>query len=468
MSGTNSFNSNQDPLSQLYGTLLRKSSKTTSPLEEPFGTTKNLSSINSDINPLVTEPSKKIHTGNSQFALAVYKIFWNKDITYVNIGSISDDTDVKYDYKTTDNTLIFKGSAEADNSVEVFLKDLDSGKQFSLGATTANKSQEWTLDYRANLLPDGEYELRVETIDLKGNTDYAQLPESLYIDNNKDYDIKPDFTDASIQNNIPLQSRIKEAADYWKGIIKNDIPDVNGSHGYIDDLEIKFVVSNLDGLGGGLANTGGYDFRGGYSGINDYDPTTGKLLPNSSFLPSYAVITIDSADVNDILTTDYGLDTLKHEIAHAIGFNAGTFAQKGLIDEFTYNPYVIPIINQYETYRGFKGENAVKVYHELGGNPLHKSVPLDENSPGHWHEWLFPDQSEMDFIVWSPFDTDELMTTNPPIDKNDKVYLSKLTLAAFTDLGFTVDWNKADNIKVNSGTFGNPIVSIPYGNPSWV
>jgi Bacterial Ig-like domain len=459
MSEINIFNSNRDHLPQL----LLKSSKTSSPLEEPFGATNSSSITTSEPNSLAIKNNRSI-IRTSTYDSQLVDLLLRKPLkrTYLSFESISEDTDISNDFKTSDNTLVFEGASKVGNEVEGFLRNIASGGQFSIGTTTTDKSGRWTIDYSQNPLSDGKYEVFFKATDAKGNVGNASLSE-LEIDTN--YDIEFDFTDASIQNNIPLQSRIREAGKFWEDIIKNDILDENHTtHGFIDDLKIKFEVQYFDGLGGGLANTGGYERRAGFSGINDYDPITGKVLPNSSFLPSYAVITIDSADVNDILTTDYGLDTLKHEIAHAIGFNSGTFASKGLIDKFTYNPYAVPFINQYETYQGFKGENAVKVYHELGGNPLHRSVPLDADSPSHWNEWLFPDDSE--FVLsgfWSPFDTDELMTTNPPNDKNDKVYLSKLTLAAFMDLGFTVDWNKADNIQVDPGTFGNPIAIVPYG-----
>ena len=62
---------------------------------------------------------------------------------------------------------------------------------------------------------------------------------------------------------------------------------------------------------------------------------------------------------------------------------------------------------------------------------------------------------------------DELMTTaNPP---GQNAILSKLTLEAFKDLGFTVDDAKAGSIKIFRGDshpilgpFDNPLFAIPY------
>ena len=406
------------------------------PVSETSGTTTSSSNNSSNSNSLLPKTAAPIHTGNHPFSVVVKNIL-GSNITYVNIHSISEDTGVNYDFwtnydfKTTDNTLVFKGASEAGNTVEGFLKNIESGEQFSIGSTVADKSEKWSLDYSQYPIPDGQYKLSVKAIDSKGNIDTAQSPKLLVIDT--DYDIEPDVTDKSINSYLLLHSQINKAIKYWKDIIKNDIPDHNG----IDDLKIKFVVSDksFDGLGGQLANTGGYSLRPDFSGINDYDPITGKALPNSSYLPSYAVITIDSADINTF-NTYYGLITLQHEIAHAIGFNSFTFASKELIHEFSYG----------KQYYGFIGENSLITYHALGGNINHTSVPLENTNPGHWNELLFPDSWDEAYTGFMY--PDELMTSESRPLKNP--ILSKLTLAAFMDLGFQVDMTKGDSYKIDS------------------
>jgi hypothetical protein len=152
------------------------------------------------------------------------------------------------------------------------------------------------------------------------------------------------------------------------------------------------------------------------------------------------------------------LQTLQHEIAHAIGFNSETIARKNLVTTKT-----IP-----EGHYGFLGKKALEEYHKLGGKPEHKSVPLeDEPNPGapHWNEWLFPDSREEN-RYFGVIGVDELMTTANPPGKD--AILSKLTLAAFEDLGIDVDYTKAGNINVFSGSYipplSNPLFGIDYLN----
>ena len=65
---------------------------------------------------------------------------------------------------TSDNTLIFSGTAEANNTVEVFLDD-GSGA-VSLGTTTANGSGAWTFDHRGTVLADDTYTLTAQATDV--------------------------------------------------------------------------------------------------------------------------------------------------------------------------------------------------------------------------------------------------------------------------------------------------------------
>ena len=161
--------------------------------------------------------------------------------------------------------------------------------------------------------------------------------------------------------------------------------------------------------------------------------------------------------------SDYGLLTLQHEIAHAIGFNSATFDNKMILDGSGNQVKSVKEIKQGDKVigYGFTGGNANKVYQkELGGFPNHTSVPLENrNDSGHWNEWLFPDSSEDLFL----FGEDELMTTSTPPGEDDTI-LSKLTLGAFEDLGFIVDESKARNTEVFQGSIllDSPLDNINY------
>lgn len=379
----------------------------------------------------------------------------------INITSISEDIGIKGDFRTSDTTLIFNGTAEARSKVDVFINNS------RIGTTNADAQGKWSYDYTGFKFPDGKYwvALTAAETNLFGEVK-TTIPQKLEIDTR--YNIDLDFSDPSIANNQALQKQIKDAAKYWEEIIKYDIPDVTGPdakgvEGFIDDLKITFQVKDIDGKGKKLADTGGGDLRINLP-TNSVDPLTGQSLSSFNHLPFSAVITIDNADLNDITNTNYGLYTLKHEMAHAIGFNSDTFNKKGFI-----KPLGIDGVTGENAY-GFTGKNALNAYHSLGGKKTHTSVPLEDDeksTPGHWNEWLFPDKEGEVYYLYSIRGKDELMTTaNPP---GQNAILSKLTLGAFKDLGFTVDDAKAGSINIFTGDrhpvlgpFENPLFDIAY------
>lgn len=379
----------------------------------------------------------------------------------VIITSISEDTGVAGDFRTSDNTLFINGTAEPLSEVSVFL---DGNK---IGTTTTSTTGNWSFDHTGTKLVDGEYELTATATDSTGNSASTNQAQPLTIDTT--YDIELDFSDDSISGDKALQDRIKDAASFWENIIKNDIPDVYDSTvgdskkgGLIDDLRITFQVKKLDNVGGSLARAYAFKTRSPNTS-GGKDPLTGQLLSSFDHLPYHAVITIDEDDYNldpNIIDKDKFLQTLQHEIAHAIGFNSKTFAKKGFVKT----------INQggrtYYGLDGTKAPNALKTYKELGGKSSHESVPLEDkdNTPAHWHEWLFPDSSEISNfdktlvkVRGGNNDFDGLMTSATPPD--DKAVLSKLTLGAMEDLGFEVDYGQAGSIRIHPWQIGVPGVS---------
>lgn len=401
----------------------------------------------------------------------------------VEITSISEDTGVEGDFRTSDNKLIFNGTAQPLSEVEVFIESDMEGLEspVSIGNAIADGSGNWSLDYTGVELVDGEYGLTATATDIYGSdvgsTNKIQLLE---IDTN--FDIELDFSDSSIANNQTLQDRIIKAAGFWEEIILNDIPDVDNPAvgGFVDDLKITFKVDNIDGNEGTLAETDDYVLRLSNTSGN-IDPLTGQSISSFDYLPLTGVITIDEGDQG--LFDSYRFEqTMQHEIAHAIGFNPATLEDKDLIKDITGNSG--------ETYYGFTGNNALNAYHELGGELVkeHESVPLEDNdsNPGHWNEWLFPDgsgdegytiivdlpTSEFPFFEKTPVKVpgfsrkDELMTTANPPGKDALV--SKLTLGAFKDLGFTVDGDKSQDIDLYTSFDGfgliaeSPLLDIGY------
>jgi hypothetical protein len=219
-----------------------------------------------------------------------------------------------------------------------------------------------------------------------------------------DFDIVVNFSgDASY---LPL---FEAAAQRWEEIIVGNLPGVQTeSWGFVDDLLIDASVTSIDGPGGILAQAGA------------------DWIRSSSFLPIHGIMSFDSADVFAMEAKGILQDVIIHEMGHVLGFSGWFFDQLGLAQGFN-----------------FTGTNAATAYGQLINNTTATSVPLETQggagtARSHWPENLF--------------DT-ELMTgyaeNSPPMP------LSIITVGAFEDLGYEVDYSSADDF-----TFINPELVI--------
>lgn len=189
-------------------------------------------------------------------------------------------------------------------------------------------------------------------------------------------------------NNLTVakQKAVIRAADRWSQIIFGDLPNFTVSGlAEVDDLMVEVSAEFIDGVGGVLAQAGS------------------RVLRSGSNLPATADMIVDYYDRND----SQFYDVVLHEFGHALGFVGWVIRTHRL---FNYD----------ET--RFVGANAAAQYQALGYN--YSSVPT-EKGEGHWRESIFKN---------------ELMT--PYIDSNMK--LSKVTVGALEDLGYTVSYNQAD------------------------
>jgi subtilisin family serine protease len=205
--------------------------------------------------------------------------------------------------------------------------------------------------------------------------------------------------------NVPasIRSATIWAASRWSQVITGDLPDViDPSTGrVIDDLVIDVQVGLLgasatDGVGGTLANAGPDQFR-----------STGTRLPWK------ASAGIDPADATNPLLQKIVL----HEFGHAIGFGGYVFARNQLVDSSGL---------------GFIGANALREYRATFGLPAALSVPLEAGggtgtAGGHWAEDVFQSELMTGFVAGA---------TSLP--------LSRITVGALADLGYTVNYAKAD------------------------
>nr|MDJ0800485.1 Ig-like domain-containing protein [Calothrix sp. MO_167.B12] len=101
--------------------------------------------------------------GNSNTSNA-FNITVDTSIITPTITSISDDTNTTNDGITSDNTLTFLGTAEANSTVKVFIDGS------SVGTTTADGSGNWSFDHTQTTLNDGTYPITAKATDAAGNS----------------------------------------------------------------------------------------------------------------------------------------------------------------------------------------------------------------------------------------------------------------------------------------------------------
>lgn len=196
-----------------------------------------------------------------------------------------------------------------------------------------------------------------------------------------------------------VRSLAQQAVDRWTRVIIGDLPGVVAGGLFIDDLEMSVQMGLLGGAPNGnsgiLANASPVDFRPGPNGL----PYTGITGLN----PFYTTF-------NTLEERNFLLDTITHEIGHALGFAPGT--------DF-YDRYVVG--------NSFTGPNAVREYNTLFGVSA-ATVPLEPGSLSHWSEAIF---------------NDELMS---PIAEplGVREYISTVTIGALQDMGYSVSYAAAE------------------------
>jgi hypothetical protein len=192
----------------------------------------------------------------------------------------------------------------------------------------------------------------------------------------------------------------EQAAAKWESIIVGDLPNATYNGVVVDDLLINANSTAIDGVGGTLGQAG-----------YDRARTTGTRLPY------HGNMEFDSADLASMERDGSLLNVIVHEIGHVLGF--GTLWQaKGLLSGAgTSNPI-------------FTGPQATAAYNAIFGTSA-AGVPVENGGGGgtrdaHWRE--------------SSFNT-EIMTGYINAGMNP---LSRITVASFADLGYTVNMAAAN------------------------
>ncbi|NCY17659.1 MAG: hypothetical protein EBX39_13055, partial [Actinobacteria bacterium] len=194
---------------------------------------------------------------------------------------------------------------------------------------------------------------------------------------------------------------LQVAINKWESIIVGDLTAVTdpATGQPIDDIQI-FVQAGLlggsttDGAGGVLANAGPLAFR--------------SATDTNKYLPYKAQVGIDTADINDSQMATI----LAHELGHALGL-----------------PNVSNLLNLISGFN-YVGANALREFQRF--QPTATAVPLETGggagtTGSHWSEAVFDN---------------ELMTGYINAGVNP---LSRVTIGAFEDMGYTVSYAAADS-----------------------
>jgi Leishmanolysin len=201
--------------------------------------------------------------------------------------------------------------------------------------------------------------------------------------------------------NATQRAAFGTAAERWGAIITADVPSVVVDGETIDDVRIDAEGVEIDQAGMILGQAGPVDLRPG------------------SFLPATGIMSFDSADLAQMESDGSLVSVIVHEMGHVLGFGT-IFDRLGLI---TGAGGADP---------EFTGVNALREYAALldpGARP--RSVPLANvggpgTRDGHWREEVF---------------ANELMTGFLDPGANP---VSRVTIGAFEDLGYGVDYERAD------------------------
>ena len=216
-----------------------------------------------------------------------------------------------------------------------------------------------------------------------------------------------------VPSNVRTAARL--AAQRWEQVITGDLPGfVEVSTGlFVDDFRMRVQMDLLgsggtDGGGNALANARPLQARQGAYG-----------------LPWLGETGIDPADAGNPAL----VGILIHEIGHAIGFAPG-----------------LPAFDRWVTNNGWIGANAIREYSSIF-NVQAAFVPMEtQGGPGtagsHWSETVFDTELMTGYV-------DAIMP------------LSRITVGALADLGYSVSYAAADSYRPPARPSG--ATSVPSG-----
>jgi hypothetical protein len=225
---------------------------------------------------------------------------------------------------------------------------------------------------------------------------------------------------------IPLnvQPHVNAAVAEWERAIIGNLPAITvppnffgasgcGGFGQLvngtsaDDILIMVNITEIDGPGGVLGQAGPCGIR------------------QASTLPFVGILTLDVADLTPLIGTETLTDIIAHEIAHVLGFGS-LWGELGLLEGAgTADPR-------------FTGARATAEYQALGGTG---TVPLETQGgegtrDSHWRKSVFNIELMTGFV--------ERVGIDQPT--------SRVTLAQWQDMGYTVNMAAANPFALTAGS----------------
>lgn len=191
----------------------------------------------------------------------------------------------------------------------------------------------------------------------------------------------------------------ERSASRWDEVIDTGFDPIDLDGSVLTGVRIEVSISEIDGPGGILGQAG---------------PTV--LRPGVE-LPLAGIMELDSADVISLESGGRFEDVILHEMAHVLGFGT-LWSRKNLVQGAgTMDPrFVGPAATREFAALDPEGGQAVPVAN-TGGSGARES---------HWRELLFGDELLTGFLSGN----------NRP--------LSRMSVASFEDMGYEVDYDRAD------------------------
>ena len=238
------------------------------------------------------------------------------------------------------------------------------------------------------------------------------------------------------------KQQVRLAAERWERIITEGLPDVENS---IYPSNLKTVWGTTITVRDRIDDIRIYVGTWHDPNVRTWGRAGQSWYRGSSYLPYLCSIAFNTARWDDLERANRFYLSSLHEIAHCMGFSAGYWEPERL------NLIRNPSREKNGADAHFSGPNALAAFNRLGGmNYRGAKVPLENNPDAgysrdsHWRESVFQNE------VMDPYgDIGE--------------YLSEITIAAFEDMGYQVDYSHADRYRLPRQASKPVAEALPHG-----